>query len=50
VTSNIVGVAQTSEETGAAATQVLGAASELSSQFERLKTEVVRFLDGVRAA
>jgi len=50
VTSNIAGVAQASEETGAAAVQVLGAASELSGQFERLKAEVVRFLDGVRAA
>lgn len=50
VTTNIAGVAQASEETGAAAVHVLGAASELSSQFERLRSEVVRFLDGVRAA
>ncbi len=50
VTSNIVGVAQASEATGAAAAQVLGAASELSRQSEHLGTEVSRFLATVRAA
>ena len=50
VTSNIAGVAQASEETGAAASQVLGAASELSRQSEHLGAEVARFLDTVRAA
>lgn len=50
VTSNIVGVAQASEATGAAATQVLGAASALSRQSEQLGTEVSRFLATVRAA
>ena len=38
------------EETGAAASQVLGAASELSRQSEHLNTEVDRFLATVRAA
>ncbi|MCJ2051879.1 methyl-accepting chemotaxis protein [Methylobacterium sp. J-070] len=50
VTRNIVGVAAASERTGVAATQVLSAASALSDQSARLQTEVVRFLDGVRAA
>jgi len=50
VTSNIVGVAQASEATGAAATQVLGAASELSRQSEQLGAEVSRFLSTIRAA
>jgi methyl-accepting chemotaxis protein len=50
VTTNIVGVAQASEQTGAAAVQVLGAASALSTQFEQLESEVVRFLGEVRAA
>ncbi|WP_232631183.1 methyl-accepting chemotaxis protein [Methylobacterium sp. Leaf118] len=50
VTRNIAGVAQASEETGAAATQVLASASALSRQSEHLRTEVARFLAGVRAA
>ena len=50
VTSNIAGVAQASEQTGAAAVQVFGAASALSTQFDQLKSEVVRFLSQVRAA
>ncbi len=50
VTGNIAGVAQASEETGAAATQVLSAASELSRQSEQLGAEVARFLATVRAA
>ncbi|MBB2960806.1 methyl-accepting chemotaxis protein [Methylobacterium sp. R2-1] len=50
VTSNMAGVARASEETGAAANQVLGAASELSRQSERLSAEVSRFLTTVRAA
>jgi len=36
VNHNIVGVAQASEHTGAAATQVLASASDLSGQSERL--------------
>ncbi|SFF26782.1 methyl-accepting chemotaxis protein, partial [Methylobacterium sp. 13MFTsu3.1M2] len=50
VTGNIAGVAQASEETGAAASQVLSAASELSRQSEHLGAEVARFLATVRAA
>ncbi|MET3414973.1 HAMP domain-containing methyl-accepting chemotaxis protein [Methylobacterium sp. 1030] len=50
VTGNIAGVAQASEATGAAAAQVLGAASELSRQSEHLGAEVARFLATVRAA
>ncbi|SFG64268.1 methyl-accepting chemotaxis protein [Methylobacterium gossipiicola] len=50
VTSHIGGVAETAGETGAAATQVLGAASELSRQSEHLHAEVARFLATVRAA
>ncbi|MCJ2061241.1 methyl-accepting chemotaxis protein [Methylobacterium sp. J-088] len=50
VTSNIVGVAQASEATGAAASQVLGAAGELSRQSEHLGAEVSRFLSTIRAA
>ncbi|KMO19524.1 chemotaxis protein [Methylobacterium indicum] len=50
VTHNITGVAHASEETGAAASQVLSAASELSRQSEHLSAEVHRFLDNVRAA
>jgi methyl-accepting chemotaxis protein len=50
VTNNITGVAKASEETGAAAAQVLGAASELSRQSEHLGAEVSRFLETVRAA
>jgi methyl-accepting chemotaxis protein len=50
VTSNIAGVAQASEDTGAAASQVLVSASELSRQSEHLTSEVHRFLQTVRAA
>ncbi len=50
MTGNIAGVAQASEETGAAAGQVLSAASELSRQSEHLRAEVARFLATVRAA
>ncbi len=50
VTGTIAGVAQASEETGAAASQVLSAASELSRQSEHLNAEVTRFLATVRAA
>jgi methyl-accepting chemotaxis protein len=50
VTSNIAGVARASEDTGEAANQVLGAASELSRQSEQLAAEMGRFLATVRAA
>jgi methyl-accepting chemotaxis protein len=50
VTRNIVGVAGAAEETGAASSQVLASASELSRQSEHLAAEVDRFLATVRAA
>ncbi|MCJ2051346.1 CHASE3 domain-containing protein [Methylobacterium sp. J-070] len=50
VTSNITGVADAAEQTGAAAGQVLNAASGLSQQSESLRAEVARFLETVRAA
>ncbi|MGE7413072.1 methyl-accepting chemotaxis protein [Methylobacterium tarhaniae] len=50
VTGNIAGVASAAEDTGAAASQVLVSASELSCQSEHLSAEVARFLNTVRAA
>ena len=50
VTSNISGVTEAVNETGVAATQVLGAAGALSMQAEELASEVNVFLSGVRAA
>ncbi|MBP33023.1 cache domain-containing protein [Methylobacterium sp.] len=50
ITRNIAGVAEASDHTGAAATQVLASASELSRQSEHLGSAVSRFLDTVRAA
>jgi methyl-accepting chemotaxis protein len=50
VTSNIATVAEVSGQTGAAATQVLHSATELSSQSDHLRAEVNRFLHSVRAA
>ena len=50
VTGNIAGVASAATETGRAADQVLGAASDLSRQSELLSGEVERFLATIRAA
>lgn len=50
VSENIGGVSQAVHESGAAASQVLAAASELSNQAERLRGEVSRFLTTLRAA
>jgi methyl-accepting chemotaxis protein len=50
VTSNISGVQQAANDTGAAATQVLGAAEQLSRQSNDLASQVNRFLSDVRAA
>ncbi|GEO38711.1 methyl-accepting chemotaxis protein [Skermanella aerolata] len=50
VSLNVGQVMEASAQTGSAATQVLGAASELSQQAEMLRTEVERFLAGIRAA
>ncbi|MGF1625806.1 MAG: methyl-accepting chemotaxis protein [Alphaproteobacteria bacterium] len=50
VSSNISGVTDAAGATGAAASQVLGAAGDLAKQGESLRTEVDRFLEAVRAA
>jgi methyl-accepting chemotaxis protein len=50
VSGNVVQVTEAASQTGAAATQVLGASGELARQAERLRTEVERFLSGIRAA
>jgi methyl-accepting chemotaxis protein len=50
VSSNIVDVQRGASETGSASTQVLSAAQSLSGEAGRLKTEVGRFLESVRAA
>jgi methyl-accepting chemotaxis protein len=50
VSSNITDVQQGASETGTASSQVLSAAQSLSSDSNRLKLEVGRFLDTVRAA
>jgi len=50
VTSTITGVADAAKGTGAAADQVLTAASELSNRSGHLRDEVTRFLATVRAA
>ena len=50
VTANIIGVAEGTEQTGAAASQVLASSSELAQQSERLHHEMETFLISVRAA
>ncbi len=50
IATNIAGVSRAANETGAAATQVLGAAGELSKQSEALRRDVDSFLATVRAA
>jgi methyl-accepting chemotaxis protein len=50
VMQNIAGVTQASGQVGTAAELVLGSASELAKQSERLKQEVESFLATVRAA
>jgi methyl-accepting chemotaxis protein len=50
VTRNISGVNQAAESSGASAGQVLSAATELSAQSDKLRTEMHRFLSTVRAA
>ncbi len=50
VSSNIVDVQQGTSETGSASSQVLSAARSLSGDSNRLKLEVGKFLDTVRAA
>jgi methyl-accepting chemotaxis protein len=50
VSSNITDVQRGASETGSASSQVLSAARSLSSDSNRLKLEVGKFLDTVRAA
>jgi methyl-accepting chemotaxis protein len=50
VSSNIAGVSEAANHTGAAASQVLSAASELAKQGEMLRKEVDTFLGNIRAA
>jgi methyl-accepting chemotaxis protein len=50
VSANITDVQRGASETGTASSQVLAAAQSLSSDSNRLKLEVGRFLDTVRAA
>jgi methyl-accepting chemotaxis protein len=50
VSSNIADVLRGASETGSASAQVLGAAKSLSGESERLKREVGKFLNSVRAA
>jgi methyl-accepting chemotaxis protein len=50
VASNITDVQRDSGETGSASSQVLSAAQSLSCDSNRLKLEVGKFLDSVRAA
>ncbi|PDT79231.1 methyl-accepting chemotaxis protein [Bradyrhizobium sp. C9] len=50
VSANITDVQQGANETGSASSQVLSAAQSLSGDSNRLKLEVGRFLDAVRAA
>jgi methyl-accepting chemotaxis protein len=50
VTSNIAGVSHAANDTGAAATQVLGAAGDLSRQAENLSAEVNSFIAKIRVS
>ena len=50
VTGNIADVSTAAQESGKAAEQVLGAASELAQKSGRLSAEITHFLDRVRAA
>jgi methyl-accepting chemotaxis protein len=49
VSSHITDVQRGASETGSASSQVLSAAQSLSADSNRLKLEVDRFLDTVRA-
>jgi methyl-accepting chemotaxis protein len=50
VAHNVAGVSAAAGQTGTAASEVLGSATELSSQAERLRREVGTFVAAVRAA
>jgi methyl-accepting chemotaxis protein len=50
VSANITGVTQAAGETGAAASQVLGASEGLAREAEKLRSEVTSFISTIRAA
>ncbi|RAI42028.1 methyl-accepting chemotaxis protein [Rhodoplanes roseus] len=50
VAQNITAVSRGAEETGAASGEVLNAAGQLAQDSNRLRSEVAKFLDSVRAA
>ena len=50
VSANIAGVGDGAKETGTAADRVLSAASDLSGQAEQLRSDIRRFISGVKAA
>ncbi len=50
VSTNITGVSRAAEETGASSAQVLQASSDLNQQAERLRGEIERFIDEIKAA
>ena len=50
VSSNIIGVNQAADKTGAAASKVLGSAEQLSGQAAALRADVDRFVATIRAA
>jgi methyl-accepting chemotaxis protein len=50
ISGNVTGVTASASHTGSAASQVLGAASELSRHAETLRKEAVIFIGGLRAA
>jgi methyl-accepting chemotaxis protein len=49
VSANIHGITETAADTGAASQRVLGAADDLARNADTLRSEVSRFLQGVRA-
>ena len=50
VSSSIVGVSAAAEQTGAASAQVLRSSAELNQQAVRLRSEIERFVDEIKAA
>jgi len=50
VSSNISGVNQSADKTGAAANKVLSSAEQLSGQAATLRADVDRFVANIRAA
>jgi methyl-accepting chemotaxis protein len=50
VANNVQGVNASADETGNAASQVLSAADQLAQQSDAMRSDVSRFLEGIRAA